>query len=340
MIPDWHGYDLVWKALLSTSTQDARDRITIDGPVYNTRGELLAHDHAHLFGVTMFAPVRYDEFGHELIGFTDAWTGSNGTGSSTGSHCGSWTSGTSGSSGTTGAPLSRNNWINSSSVDCGSAARLFGVSPAAINNIAGSTQQVPLPPAALSVDSPAEFTFASADSGQWFELPPETRWEFRMANDALFTELVLPDGFTGQYILSVLGSETSHAQGSHIDLSSYPGGGVSEFTITPKGAGARRFPIRAIFDQPQADFAVIPVSFADCSVTVLNTNDSGLGSFREAIDCANTTPGLDTIDFNIPGAGPHTIQPLSQLPTINDPVTIDGYTQPGASLGCAKVSIA
>ncbi len=38
-------------------------------------------------------------------------------------------------------------------------------------------------------------------------------------------------------------------------------------------------------------------------------------------------PGLDTIDFNIPGDGPHTIAPLSALPAITSPVVIDGYTQ-------------
>ncbi|NQT14577.1 MAG: hypothetical protein HQ582_17605, partial [Planctomycetes bacterium] len=65
--------------------------------------------------------------------------------------------------------------------------------------------------------------------------------------------------------------------------------------------------------------------------TVTNTNDSGLGSLRQAILDANGTPGTDTIDFNIAGLGPHTIQPTSALPTITDPVVIDGYTQPGAS---------
>src|SRR5262249_17605721 len=39
----------------------------------------------------------------------------------------------------------------------------------------------------------------------------------------------------------------------------------------------------------------------------------------------------DEIKFNIPGAGLHTIKPQSALPTITDAVTIDGYTQPGAS---------
>lgn len=65
--------------------------------------------------------------------------------------------------------------------------------------------------------------------------------------------------------------------------------------------------------------------------TVTNTNDSGPSSLRQAILDANTSPGMDMIIFNISGAGPHTINLLSPLPTITSPVTIDGYTQPGAS---------
>jgi hypothetical protein len=42
-------------------------------------------------------------------------------------------------------------------------------------------------------------------------------------------------------------------------------------------------------------------------------------------------PGLDTINFNIPGSGVKTIAPASPLPTITDAVVIDGYSQPGAS---------
>ncbi len=63
--------------------------------------------------------------------------------------------------------------------------------------------------------------------------------------------------------------------------------------------------------------------------TVVNTNDSGAGSLRQAILNANTNSGPDTIEFQIPGGGVHTIAPTSALPTITDPVTIDGRTQPG-----------
>jgi len=62
--------------------------------------------------------------------------------------------------------------------------------------------------------------------------------------------------------------------------------------------------------------------------TVTNTNDDGAGSLRQAIIDCNGTSGTDTIAFNIPGAGPHTIQPLSALPFVFDPVVIDGTTEP------------
>src|SRR5215813_11112292 len=64
---------------------------------------------------------------------------------------------------------------------------------------------------------------------------------------------------------------------------------------------------------------------------VTNTDNSGPGSLAQAILDANANPGPDIITFNIPGSGVHTISPNTSLPTITDPLTIDGYTQPGAS---------
>lgn len=65
--------------------------------------------------------------------------------------------------------------------------------------------------------------------------------------------------------------------------------------------------------------------------TVSNTGDSGAGSLRQAILDANVTGGADTITFNILAAGVQVITPATALPTITDPVILDGYTQPGAS---------
>src|SRR5688572_6295263 len=64
------------------------------------------------------------------------------------------------------------------------------------------------------------------------------------------------------------------------------------------------------------------------TITVTNTDDSGPGSLRQAILDASALEGHDTIEFNIPGEGVHTIEPLSNLP-IATHVTIDATTQPG-----------
>lgn len=68
--------------------------------------------------------------------------------------------------------------------------------------------------------------------------------------------------------------------------------------------------------------------------TVTNTNDSGAGSLRQAITDANSNANasdMDIIDFAIPGSDVHTITLDTPLPAITEKVTIDGYTQTGAS---------
>jgi trimeric autotransporter adhesin len=65
---------------------------------------------------------------------------------------------------------------------------------------------------------------------------------------------------------------------------------------------------------------------------VTNTNDTGGGSLRDAIDLANAnTLTLDVIAFAIAGTTLHTITPATVLPGIAGPTVIDGYTQPGSS---------
>jgi|GEM_PF-2345907 len=73
-----------------------------------------------------------------------------------------------------------------------------------------------------------------------------------------------------------------------------------------------------------------PAAHAD-TYTVTTTADSGAGSLRQALLDANARAGMDTIAFDIPGAGVQTIKPQSALPYITDPLTLDGYTQPGSS---------
>ncbi len=61
---------------------------------------------------------------------------------------------------------------------------------------------------------------------------------------------------------------------------------------------------------------------------VINTADSGPGSLRQALLDANVAPDTTTIHFNIPGAGPYTIQPQTPLPTVTSPIVLDATTQP------------
>lgn len=79
-----------------------------------------------------------------------------------------------------------------------------------------------------------------------------------------------------------------------------------------------------------AMFLIHSFSSGAAIFTVTNTNDSGAGSLRAAITSANGTTAKDTIYFNIPGAGPHSIGVTTNLPPISQAVLLDGYSQPGA----------
>jgi hypothetical protein len=63
--------------------------------------------------------------------------------------------------------------------------------------------------------------------------------------------------------------------------------------------------------------------------TVVNTQTHGQGSLEWAIEETGTTRGPDTIEFDIPGDGPHDID-VPQFLVIRYKVTIDGYSQPGS----------
>ena len=93
-----------------------------------------------------------------------------------------------------------------------------------------------------------------------------------------------------------------------------------------------------IFEFPLSGFAPRIADWSIFPIEVTNTNDTGSGSLRQAILDANAIPGKDVIAFNIPASdqgcnvgGVCTIQPQLPLPSITDPVFIDGYSQPGAS---------
>lgn len=116
---------------------------------------------------------------------------------------------------------------------------------------------------------------------------------------------------------SLIGRVTASGAGNWI-LTGSLGGGYNATATQTDGR-----------DNTSAFSACVPV-LTTCTFVVDNTDDSGPGSLRAAIECANSTPGPDVIEFAIPGAGPHVINPLSPLPVLSDDgTTIDGTSQPG-----------
>jgi hypothetical protein len=98
-----------------------------------------------------------------------------------------------------------------------------------------------------------------------------------------------------------------------------------DFDGNPRWFGAA--PDRGAFESNIGSTATV--------LTVVNANDAGPGSLRQALIDANAAPNLNIIRFDIAGACPRTITLASLLPDIVHPVAIEGYSQPGASRNTA-----
>jgi len=81
-----------------------------------------------------------------------------------------------------------------------------------------------------------------------------------------------------------------------------------------------------------AVWAVHTATSQAATYVVTTTTDSGTGSLRRAILDADADSSTNDvcIEFNIPGSGVQTITPLTPLPVVTRPVTINGYSQPGS----------
>ncbi len=143
--------------------------------------------------------------------------------------------------------------------------------------------------------------------------------------------------FTLDFYSSVACSSSGHTWLGATNVTTGPTGHVSFVAVFPQLTYGRYITATATDTNGNtSEFSrcvSASSSVAGMTFTVVNTNDSGPGSLRQAIDDANAAVTVaDTIAFNIPGAGPHIISPLTPLAVLSDPfTTIDGYTQPGAS---------
>jgi titin len=97
---------------------------------------------------------------------------------------------------------------------------------------------------------------------------------------------------------------------------------LKDFSPRPRSRGWRclSHALAAVF------LASGPLAAATFSVT--NSADSGNGTLRKAIQDAALAGGLNTINFNLSGSAPFTINLLSALPVL-DQVILDAATQPG-----------
>jgi hypothetical protein len=113
-----------WKAWLSTSTVNAKDRI-VDGEYQLLNGQVVANDKADLIDGSLDLPINLDE-NSVNVGFMQVWTGSNAGGTVTaGSTCVDWTTAVSGP-GTMGSSGAINDdWTDFGGAGCSSPFRMY-----------------------------------------------------------------------------------------------------------------------------------------------------------------------------------------------------------------------
>ena len=139
-------------------------------------------------------------------------------------------------------------------------------------------------------------------------------------------------GFVLDFYSSVAASASGNGEGqTYLGSTNLTTGGtgITNFTITLAGAALQGRYVSATATDDLGNTSEFATNvFAASTVpavifTVVNTNDSGAGSLREAINGANAaiTAG-DRIEFAITNLTT-TINPSSPLPVIIDPVTID-----------------
>ncbi len=129
----WDGVSPLYRAILSITGDNARDRLSVSGPVFNLHGTELASGHADLFDGSLAAAVDYDELGTLITSDSDVWTGSTSVGTAAGGlSCGTWNNTSNASGGGVGSENdSDGHWISTGlTQNCNRSARLYGLSPA------------------------------------------------------------------------------------------------------------------------------------------------------------------------------------------------------------------
>ena len=169
-----------------------------------------------------------------------------------------------------------------------------------------------------------------------------------LSDALLYSNRIVVDGSLAveagtSYIVQYFGNNPASGQGQTLlggqAISTQPANGTVtlSFTASPSlPAGSTITAVASVTGTPpdSTDPALGDTSaFSTAAVlvnpfVVTNTNDSGIGSLRQAILYANANPGLDTITFDTRAQG-CTSSARVPLSDLVDPVVIDATTQPG-----------
>jgi CSLREA domain-containing protein len=154
--------------------------------------------------------------------------------------------------------------------------------------------------------------------------PDGVTWTLRLDDSDTFFLGVAYDG--GRFVAVGLNGSI-YASQDGIDWA--PQAGATRHTLNAVVAGGTRFVAVGESAIEYADFGPLNFVVNSAADTDDGVCDAADCTLREAINASNAQGGVNTIAFQIAGAGVHTIAPTSELPTVTDPVIIDGTTQPG-----------
>ena len=129
LLPGWNGTDRIYKALISTSSVNANERVFIEGRIVNTVGDIIADNEADFWDGTIDTAITYTEFGSPISFDKTFYTGSDAFGNNSFLNCQDWTQ-SSNQIGSTGASNATNSWFSQAAQSCDVSYRLVCISPA------------------------------------------------------------------------------------------------------------------------------------------------------------------------------------------------------------------
>ena len=116
-------------AILSTGTQSAREKIRVNGPVYDVAGNLVAEGLWDFWNANLSTALQRDETGALVASTQSSFTDSSAAGVSAGNHCNDWTSDQAADSATIGDITQTNGtWISNGTDTCDQMHRLYCIS--------------------------------------------------------------------------------------------------------------------------------------------------------------------------------------------------------------------